>query len=100
MRGIQAIAAQEGTSLGRSAWEGLVFSQQGEFFGCSPGRATTGWLDFRAAIHDRFVVCHQEPLSALCTQNSGSDLYHASLAQRAAAPSGHVLRSAGLSLQD
>src|SRR3954451_13960577 len=82
MRGIQAVAAQEGATLGRAARKGLILGQQGELLGCRPGGADTGWLDFRVASHGRLVLGHQEPLSARCTQNSGSDLSHASLAQR------------------
>src|SRR3954451_20158626 len=84
MRGIQAVAAQEGATLGRAARKGLILGQQGELLGCSPGGADTGWLDFRVANCGRLVLGHQEPLSALCTQHSGSDLSHTSLAQRAA----------------
>src|SRR5215211_6926742 len=82
MRGIQAVAAQEGATLGRAAREGLILGQQGKLLGCGPGGADTGWLDFRVANCGRLVLGHQEPLSALCTQNSRSDLSHASLAQR------------------
>src|SRR5690242_1580084 len=82
MRGIQAVAAQEGTAFGRAAREGLILGEQGEQLGCGPGEATSGRLEFGVTNHGRLVRGYQEPLSALCTQNSGSDLSHASLAQR------------------